>query len=247
MGAGNDGGTAKKVAVWAAGIIGATILGAIATAVYQSGHDAVTPPVQVNVEVDPALMNPAEPDWVPYFYYLPVQDEASLDAPPPDCRDRREWAWSLDGADADESRAAVTLRGGRDGEVSLDSMRVEVVSRTPLQGGIVAACPVGGASADIHGLEVDLDAAQVTFVNHGATAPARFTLAKGETEAFDVHATVSGPQVVEWRLVLEVVDGATRKRVVVDDDGKPFRTAGTVGPRTPMVVWKDSSWHPYAP
>jgi hypothetical protein len=240
-------GAAKKVALWAAGIAGGAVITWLAAAAIQSGHDAITPPVQVNVEVDPRLVNGNLPNWVPYFYFLPIPDRAQLGAPPPDCRDRREWAWALGGADADESRAAVTLRGAREGEVSLDSIQVQVVSRTPVSGGLVAACPVGGASKPIHGLEVNLDSEKVSFVDDDKVVPARLTLAKGETEEFDVHATASGARVVKWRLVLEVVDGAARKRVVIDDHGKPFRTAGTIRPSTPMVIWQHHRWDAYQP
>lgn len=212
----------------------------------RGAQERLTRAVDVSVQVDPSYWKQTRPNWTPYFYWLPVADPARLSTPPPDCRDRRPWAFSQGGADADESRVAFTLRGSRAGEVSLEAMRVEVESRTPAVGGVVAACPVGGGTAEIHGLEVDLDRETVRFVDAGESVPARITLEEGETEAFDLYATTAKQgEVVKWRLVLTVVDGENREPVTIDDEGETFRTVGTAG--TPMVVWRSGGWQKYEP
>ena len=94
---------------------------------------------------------------------------------------------ALGGADADITRLSLTLTGNRDGEVSFNTLRVDV-DLTRLRNGVVAACPAGGASGVTHGLLIDLDKEQVTFVEADEPAPARFTLKRGETEEFDIVA-----------------------------------------------------------
>lgn len=227
--------------------VGAAILAGAGQQIYQSLQERVSDPVRFNVRVDPSYFKDKRPNWTPYFYYL-ATNGSQLTTPPKDCRDRRPWAWAQSGADADETRLAVTLTGSRPSEVSLESISVEIVSRKPLNGGVVAACPVGGASADIHGINVDLNAEKATFVKDGKDIPARFTLAKGETETFDVYAfQFVKPQVVEWRLVLNIVDGSDRPPLTIDDNGKPFRTAGAAVANTPMMIWRDGKWTRYRP
>lgn len=212
----------------------------------RGADERLTGAVEVSVQVDPSFWKETRPDWTPYFYWLPEADRSKLSPPPPDCRDRRTWAFDQGGADADESRVAFTLRGSRSGEVSLEGMEVRVESRTPAVGGVVAACPVGGGTAEVHGLDVDLDAETVGFVDAGESVPARITLAEGETEAFDLYATTAqAGQLVEWRLVVTVVDGENRVPVTIDDSGEAFRTVGTAG--VPMVVWQPGGWEKYEP
>ncbi len=240
----------KRGARWAAGGLAGAFLAGAGGAVWQATQDGAAEvlgpgAVALNVHVDPAYWKDDRPDWTPYFYYLPVP-RPRLTEPPADCRDRRPWAWAHGGADADETRVAFTLTGRRSSQVSLEGMSVEVLSRTQVSGGSVAACPVGGASASVRGLEVDLDAETVRFVDAEQEVPARITLDKGETEAFDLYAMLQSPGVlVEWRLRLSIVDGEDRREVLVDDGGRPFRTVGTSS--LPMTVWEDGGWRPYDP
>lgn len=237
----------RGAAKWVAMGVGGAILAGVGGLIYQSLQERVSDPVKVNVRADPSYFRDKRPNWTPYFYYLPTK-ESEITTPPKDCRDRRPWAWDQKGSDADETRLALTLTGSRPREVSLDSISVEIVSRKPLNGGVVAACPVGGASGDIHGINIDLNAEKATFVKGGEEIPARFTLADGETETFDVYAfQFDKPQVVEWRLVLNIVDGSDRPPLTIDDNGKPFRTAGAAVAKTPMMTWTDGQWTRYRP
>lgn len=247
---------ARRFATWAIGSVFGAILAGLGAYVWANAEgwleDRKPPlatdvaPPEIDLLADPGGWGNDQPNWVPYFYFLPVQ-VGSLTEPPQDCRDRREWAWEQGGADADESRLRLTVTGVRDGEVSLDSMSVDVESR-PLPEGIVAACPVGGASGSVHGLVVDLQARSVRFVVADETAPARFTLRKGETEAFDIYAVgYDAPRLYTWNLTLTVVAGGDRRTITVDDNGRPFRTAGAAAAGTRMVVWKNGAWRKYNP
>jgi len=131
-------------------------------------------------------------------------------------------------------------------------MRVEVVSRRPVEGGVVAACPVGGASGDVHGFTVDLGTANIspsvvfTAWDSADSGAERLTLDDGETEVLDILATAYGStDLVEWRLLVDFVIGDKEESVTIDDNGNPFRTAGTSG--LPMFEWQGEGWHPYSP
>ena len=256
----------QRLALYIAAGLAAPILGALGLFLYEPIgdwlSDLTSDPVDIDTDLDPSDMDRAEtkvgllstpkewsdghPNWTPYFYYVP-RSKAELTEPPQDCRERRDWAWGLGGADADETRMKLTLTGNRDTEVSIDKMSVEVDSE-PLKPGLVAACPVGGATGETFGFLVDLERETVTFVEAGNQAPARFTLEKGKTEQFDIYAVAWGkPRLYTWRLKLSVVDGSDRRSVTVDDKGKPFRTAGAGKAGTPMLIWRDGSWRTYRP
>lgn len=240
---------ARRFLKWGATALGGAILvgigGTVWTNVYEDAQQVTTDPVAVDVRVDPVAWE-KDPLWTPYFYWIPRGPE-QFTAPPDKCQQRRQWAWDLQGADADETRLLLTLFGARSGEVSFDSMRVVVDSRRPLPAGAVAACPVGGATAEVHGVSVDLDTESVEFVRPGGEpTPARFTLEKGKTETFDIYAsTSSDAHLIEWHLELEVVDSAGRRTVIVQDGDAPFRTAGAAAAGADMVVWEDGAWVPW--
>lgn len=230
---------------WAVGIVVGAILAATGGAIYATVSETVTDPVDVVVSTDPSVFEAGEPLWTPYFYYLPISAE-ELGRPPEDCRARRSWAFDRGGADADETRLTVTLLGQRSAEVSIRNLRVEVLSRKPLDDGVVAACPVGGASKETHGFAVDLGTARrsatVTFTDPrtGDSSRVRLTLAEGESEELDVLALTMVQGVVEWRLLLDIVADGELRTIAIDDDGEPFRTAGTGG--LPMFRWTEKQW-----
>jgi hypothetical protein len=237
----------RRFALWAAGAVGVAFLGGVGAWLYTHVEDEVevrtTPPVEINVDVepDPSFWQDKRPDWYAHFYYVPAGKE--LTPPPRDCRERRDWAWSLNGADADQSRIALTVTGNRSGEVSFRGMSVEVVERRGLEDGVVAACPVGGAEGEVYGLIVDLDRKTVRFNDPAGKGPARIVLENGKTETFEIVTRIPRkPQLIEWRLSLDVVFKERRTPVIVDDGGEPFRTAGAAEAETPMVVWRQGRW-----
>lgn len=231
------------------GIVATAFLGGLGTLVWQVTEDAGREvfddgPISVNVTVEPSVFEAGEPPWTPYFYYIPA-DLEDLTPPPADCRERRAWAWQLNGSDADETRVAVVLTGMREHQVSINNIALHVAQVTPLTDGVVAACPVGGASADFRGLAVDLDQRSVQFVDE---TPERITLGKGETEGFDIYGSVrESAAVIEWWLELDVIDQDERVTVRIDDDGEPFRTAGAAAADISMARWDDGRWQPYTP
>lgn len=212
--------------------------------------DPPGPPVladfDLQVEVDPdQVAGPGEP----FFYWLP-DDVRSLDDPPDDCRDRREWAYGAGGADADVVWAQLTVENNRDRQVRIDDVRV-VETDEAISGGTVAACPVGGASSSPHGLVVDLSQQPpvVQFSeNEGeqlGSVPG-FVLEPGEQEAFTIHVTGRADRVVSWRLVADVRSGGkTMELTVPPEDEAPMRIAGTAG--LPMFIWTDGSWDAFQP
>ena len=104
--------------------VGGAILASIGAAIYLRLHESVTSPVQVNVEVDPSFYKDKRPNWTPYFYYLPATRSSSR-RPQPIAATAALGRGEQDGADADETRMALTLTGSRPGSrgASLDPIR----------------------------------------------------------------------------------------------------------------------------
>jgi hypothetical protein len=206
---------------------------------------AVLTDLDLEVVRDPDLVGMHRGE--PYFYWVPT--DVRDGAPPPDrCRDRHNWAYQQGGADADVVWAKLTLENGRDTEVSIDDLQVEVVENIPTPGGSVAACPVGGASSEAYGLIVDLttDPATLQFRENqrADSGPVpRFELKPGEQDAFVIYATAPPDRLISWRLVADVKSQGTTTPLILQDGDRPMRIAGTSG--LPMFTWTGSSWDPW--
>lgn len=240
-------------------VAGVLLVGALAGAVTGTWAlwERLNPPppvvasVDVQVETVPAVFRAGMQDWEPFFYYLPTAPSA-LTEPPDDCRDRRDWAWALDGADADETWVQVTVENTRQrGQVRIQDLRVEVEDEQPTPAGVVAACPVGGASADPVGLLVDLADLSLSYLESAGQEPVpvpQFELDPGEQDAFAIRATAAPGELVRWRIVGEVSSAGEVTPLTLDDGGEPFRTAGTVDAAgegvLPMLVWDGGAWVP---
>lgn len=203
--------------------------------------------LSARIAADPEAigLNPGEP----LFYWLPgkVPDAG---APPEDCRLRRAWALRRGGADADISWASLVMENNRASEITIENLHVEVVKTISSRGGSVAACPVGGASTTPYQLLVNLDTnpASVTFAKRrdGKEGPVPdFLLAPGEQDQISIWARAFKPRVHSWRLTAEVVSKGKRTTLIIQDGGKPLRTAGT--DRLPAYEWQGRAdgWVPY--
>ncbi|MFI7582065.1 hypothetical protein [Kocuria kalidii] len=234
----------SKAVKWVAVGLGGALVGAIGSDIYGYLARVSSQPVDIVVEADPSIFEAGEPKWTPFYYFVPVLAE-NMTAPPEDCRARREWAYDQRGADADESRVLITMIGNRDEEISVQNARVEIIDRTPTGAGVVAACPVGGATGEVRGVVADLGSngspPRLEFKEKGQVVSLeRLTLDKGETETFYVIGRTSADEYVEWRIVFDIVADGDTESITVDDDGSPFRTAGTSD--LPMYEWSGREW-----
>jgi hypothetical protein len=199
-------------------------------------------PVLINYSSDPVLFEKGQPDWTGYSYVIPRSPKRLGSPPRGECRARRTWAYDLNGADAAFTKLRVTAEGRAAGTVLIDSIKVRVLERLKPLRGAHALCPVGGASANLHGVAIDLDQSPPTFqyADHG-TEPRNFafTLKKGEVETFDSEASAEKCYCT-WIAKFEFVADGKRQSVRIGDERRPFRTTGIANTRP--VVWNGRHW-----
>jgi hypothetical protein len=205
-------------------------------------------PVELTVQADPKVFEKGLRDWTGYAY---VVDDSSASVPPPPpgkCRDRREWAMRLGAADADFTRLRVTIRGRPTAPVRIDDVRVVVHERRPPIRGTFLACPVGGATAEVRGLQINLDRdpPSVKWVDPRGGTPVTppYIVSPTEEETFDIEAVTRGCD-CRWTAELDAFVAGRTTVVKVGDPDNPFRTSPSSKSRT--VEWRNGRWRPWRP
>jgi len=150
---------------------------------------------------------------------------------------------------SDGGQVTLTLQGLRSSAVVLDSMRVDVVSRKPAAKGVLlpAYC---GSNIVPRSFRVDLGQPMPTAKpqdghDGGDVVKAGdfpFKISDTDPEQFIVTA-LSPTEDVEWRLVLAWSSGSQHGELVVDDNGKPFRSTATTNTRFFCPDPNNSTWH----
>jgi hypothetical protein len=148
---------------------------------------------------------------------------------PTSCLDVEDWARKVGGYDLGDSHIEVIVQGNSDQPVLLTGMRaVPVQTEAPVVPQLrsyVCGTPEGEVSPRT--LEIDLDSPDRRARSRDVPGARPFfgvTLAKGETELFDV--TVSAHRVpTRWHLVLEAVVAGEHREIRVQDGTRPFSTA----------------------
>jgi hypothetical protein len=202
-------------------------------------------PVALSVQADPKVFEKGQPDWTGYAY---VVDEPATDVPPPpggECRDRREWAMGLGAADADFTRLRVSVAGRPQAPVRIDEVRIVVHERRPAVRGTFLACPVGGASAEVRGIRINLDrdppSARWVDPRGGAAVTPPYIVTPTESETFDIEAW-SRRCDCSWTAELDAFGGGKTAVVRIGDSEQPFRTSPST--RSKAVEWSDGQWQP---
>lgn len=200
--------------------------------------------ITLDVETRPAEFEHGPLQWRPYHYFLPL-DIDEVPPPPADCRDRREWASRLGGADANETYFRISLEGNRPGQVKIAGAHVDIMPNGREGGskGVVVGCQWGGPS-DYDGLVINLDEdpPQIRYYPPGSQQPAStvdITLSQDEINDVFVDASISSGS-VEWKLVLDVVKDGAASTITIDDGGRPFRTVATS--EAPLYSWNNHRW-----
>ena len=159
-------------------------------------------------------------------------------------------SWAVEQGAVDTiSYLKLTLQGQADAAVSIDDIRIRVLTRDPpIQGGTLVECFAGGANPVIT-LSYDLDDGETPVAygtdkdgNHSSSPYFEghtVTLAKNESVSFQID--VSGCSChCKWELVLDAtVDGEATEIAVRQPNGEPFETTGTVEPAQ-WLFWMGS-------
>jgi len=203
------------------------------------------PPVIVHVETNPAIFEAGLPPWIGYGFVFP--GEVSPGPPPSGpCQDWWAWAREHGGVDAGTTKLRLTLVGDDRVTVLVDALQVTIMHQTSPLAGSYAICPVGGADISTRHIAVDLDGSSqpmTTYIKDGGGSAGRFAfqLAAGQVEVFNIEARAEFSY-CEWQAELFLLVDGQRKTIVIDDDGRSFRT--TAASDATMLSWTDGQWVP---
>lgn len=199
-------------------------------------------PLDAYVERDPEIIWAGCPPWVAANFWFPTLPPSD---PPDDCRSWWEWARRYNGRDAQQTTLKITVQARQDASLIIEGVRLRHAHTQPVpENGIVAVCPVGGASLSPRRIEINLDWNGVGSMSwlegdEYLTGPPVLTLAPGEIEQFHVWAkSTNGYH--EWELELLMLLNGRRLTQVINDNGKPFVTVGTAGQL--MTMRSGDSW-----
>ena len=163
-------------------------------------------------------------------------------SPGPGCRGFHTWLKEYGGADVGTTKLRVILRGSATSPVVVERMRARVVDRRRPGGGIPIECPSAGAAA-VRSVAIDLDSpdALAHYVTLNGTKPLAFTLARDESEIFDLRVSTRECH-CRWVLDIGFVANGKPDTLTIMDAGEPFETTA---PRrkSPVYTWDyTSSW-----
>ena len=234
----------RRARTWAASSV-LVALGAIVTSIATGAFDAATrsvgdlfdddTPVDV-VAVDAPLRWSKSAGAALPSYVLPARVD-DLPAPPVDFEQRDRWVRDRQGADAFLTDVEIVVTAKREQPVILQDLVVRVVQRSPPMTGTHVTYGPGGEGVFVRWLKVDLDrqpAAIVSSVDERpevlleGTEPSNpitfpYRVTSTEPEVFHLTATTRSC-FCEWVAELRWVAGGDEGRVVIDDEGRPFRT-----------------------
>lgn len=207
-----------------------------------------TPPIQVFVEVDPAIIWAGSPPWLGASYVVP--NLRGLGKPPSSfCPEWHGWLRDRGAVPGAEMEIEVTLSASTEVTVVIDGVRAKVVRKRERPSWIHLLCAVGGADLIPRHVSIDLDGFDppaTVFRDHdlNPTEWPRLSLSKGEVEKLSLRATANTHD-IEWKAeILAIVDGK-RRTFTIDENGNPFRTCATEG--LPRHMWTGVEWEPPLP
>ncbi|QCX78353.1 hypothetical protein C9F11_23680 [Streptomyces sp. YIM 121038] len=162
---------------------------------------------------------------------------------PPTSQDAPGWVSAFDGVAAEQHDVKFTVQGTGKETVVLESLNVRVVGKSEplarnmyLMGYLGVGC---GSGIPKHSFDVQLDRGQAALVSQGDEFP--YKVSENDPETFFVFAT-SKTRYVRWYLELEWSSGSRHGTVVIDDEGKPFRTSGPPKNRTYGYTLDNKEW-----
>ncbi|MFI6652016.1 helix-turn-helix domain-containing protein [Streptomyces sp. NPDC050529] len=194
-------------------------------------------------------------DWPCSQYFLLDRDPQGM-PPVPDVADRarRNWSAQLGGVDGGKMLIELTLQGASQDAVVLKALRVRVVKQTAANDWPAYSMGEGcGGGIMPQSFNIDLDDGQpvsrpVAGEDAGKVVPAKnfpYRVSSTDVEVFHVNAHTEDHDVT-WYLELDWSSKGRSGTLRIDDNGKPFRTAGMRNRpvyeyRSDTAVWEDIS------
>lgn len=170
------------------------------------------------------------------YTFVTEKKPNQIGVPPSECREWHNWAKEYGGADVLDTMLEFSIQGNSDITVLIRDVRVKVLERKQQPTGTAATCgPTGGADTIIRNAQVDLTDSQpsVTFCKdeqceETLKEPRQFQLRKGEIEVFRLVADAQ-QGLYAWVAEVDMIADGKEQIKTVDDDGRPFQTAGFAG------------------
>jgi hypothetical protein len=196
------------------------------------------PPLAVNVQ--------------PYAFEDPCSQHYLVDSapakvpPPPEETDARGWVRALGGVASGEQYVTLTVQGTGGATVVLEALHVHVVSSgAPLPWTDYAMGVGCGGGVGVGSFTVDLDQGRPAprAANGQADFPRK--VSEGDPEVFHISADTRAHD-VSWYLELDWSSGSRHGTLRLDDQGRPFRTSGSVGRPAYDYPLGGSAWQPAA-
>ncbi|MFG1665469.1 helix-turn-helix domain-containing protein [Streptomyces sp. Y7] len=189
----------------------------------QAGGDATAaePPLTVNTR--------------PYSWEGPCSQHYLIDrpgtevGPPPVEQDAPAWVGAHKAVSAGEQLVKLTVQGTGKETVVVDGLKVRVVGKDtpPAWNDYVMGVGCGG-NVPTRPFSVALDGARPAVVAGDGQRDFPFKVSESDPEVFEITADASAYD-VRWYLELSWSSGDREGTMVVDDDGRPFRTSGNNG------------------
>ncbi|MFE6941755.1 helix-turn-helix domain-containing protein [Streptomyces chartreusis] len=171
----------------------------------------------------------------PYTWEGPCSQHYLIDrpatdvGPPPVEQDAPAWVGAHKAVSAGEQLVKLTVQGTGEKTVVVDSLKVRVVGKdTPPDWNDYVMGVGCGGGVPTRPFSVALDAARPTVVAGDGQRDFPFKVSESDPEVFEVTADASAYD-VRWYLELAWSSGDRKGTLVVDDDGRPFRTSGNNG------------------
>lgn len=194
-------------------------------------------------------------DWPCGQYFLLDRDPQGM-PPVPDVADRarRNWSAQLGGVDGGKMLIELTLQGASQDAVVLKALHVRVVKQAAANDWPAYSMGEGcGGGIMPQSFNIDLDDSQpvsrpVAGEDGGKAVPAKnfpYRVSSTDVEVFHVNAHTEDHD-VSWYLELDWSSKGRSGTLRIDDNGKPFHTAGMRNRpvyeyRRDTAVWEDIS------
>jgi hypothetical protein len=226
--------TLRRLGKWAGGIAGtaliSTLVADLVTKHIADSPDEPKVPIAARVIDNPKMID----IWSDDSLDMSVPTSAASNVPgdvTKNCGTRlRDWAIGIGGADLKQTRFRVELQGLSDKAVLVSGASAHILSVAPAGARTTLDCPsAGGASVYTFSIDLDAQLPAAHYEIQGRKRPFGFTLAKGETNIFEITAYTKRAQLVSWRLQLDLTVDGKSQSVGILDRRKPFMTTAAPG------------------
>ncbi|MFJ5261712.1 helix-turn-helix domain-containing protein [Streptomyces sp. NPDC088387] len=160
--------------------------------------------------------------------YLIDREPADV-GPPPVEQDAPAWVGAYKAVSAGEQLVTLTVQGTGADTVVVDGLQVRIAGKdTPLAWNDYVMGVGCGGGVPTRPFSLALDAARPRVVAGDGQRDFPFSVSESDPEVFEIYADASAYD-VSWYLELTWSSGDRKGTVVVDDNGRPFRTSGENG------------------